>query len=102
MPKPIFSKSSAIAVESDQYKLQNEILLLLPPNEIKLLLSKLTAVFLKYQLLIQEAGGANKVLLLPKHLHDFDFDRHGRRKKHCVFVGCHRCSGVFRGRWFAL
>ena len=31
MPKPTFSKSLAIAVESDQYKLQNEILLEYPP-----------------------------------------------------------------------
>ena len=65
MPKPTFSKSSAIAVESDQYKLQNEILLLLPPNEIKLLLSKLTAVFLKHQLLIQEAGEQIKYCYFP-------------------------------------
>ena len=65
MPKPIFSKSSAIAVESDQYKLQNEILLALPPNEIKLLLSKLTAVFLKHQLLIQEAGEQIKYCYFP-------------------------------------
>jgi len=65
MPKPTFSKSSAIAVESDQYKLQNEILLLLPPNEIKLLLSKLTAVFLKHQLLVQEAGEQIKYCYFP-------------------------------------
>ena len=60
-----FRKSLAIAVESDQYKLQNEILLPLPPNEIKLLLSKPTAVFLKHQLLIQEAGEQIKYCYFP-------------------------------------
>jgi CRP-like cAMP-binding protein len=37
----------------------------LPPNEIKLLLSKPTAVFLKHQLLIQEAGEQIKYCYFP-------------------------------------